>query len=134
MTYRLPTEAQWEYACRAKTHRGWFHFEGDIAELDDYAWFKGNAGGHPHPVALKKANLFGLHDMHGNVWEWCHDYAGPYPTKGVTNPTGPKKGTFRIARGGSWYYPAIESRAANRLYLSPKIGNYNVGFRLVMTP
>ncbi len=133
LKYRLPTEAQWEYACRAN-RTGWFSFEGDIAELDGYAWVQGNAGGSTHPVALKKANPFGLYDLHGNVWEWCFDYAGPYPLKAVTDPRGPTRGSFRIARGGSWYYPALEARAANRLYLLPESKNYNVGFRLVLTP
>ena len=133
LRYGLPTEAQWEFACRAKK-KGWFSFEGDIAELDEYAWVQGNAGGSTHSVALKKANPFGLYDLHGNVWEWCFDYAGPYPLKTVTNPKGPTKGSFRIARGGSWYYPAIEARTANRLYLLPESESYNVGFRLVLTP
>ncbi len=133
LQYHLPTEAQWEYACRAKK-TGWFSFEGDIAELDKYAWVQGNAGGSTHSVALKKANPFGLYDLYGNVWEWCLDYAGPYPLKVVTDPKGPTKGSFRIARGGSWYYPAIEARTANRLYLLPESESYNVGFRLVLTP
>ena len=81
----------------------------------------------------KKANGFGLYDTHGNVWEWCQDYAGPYPTKTSTDPSGPAEGSFRVARGGSWYYPALEARSANRLFLPPEIGNYNVGFRLVLT-
>ena len=133
LQYRLPTEAQWEYACRAKT-TGWFSFEGDIAELDEYAWVQGNSGGRTHPVALKKANPFGLYDLHGNVWEWCRDYAGPYPSKPVVDPKGPARGSFRIARGGSWYYPALEARSANRLYLLPESKSYNVGFRLILSP
>jgi len=132
MRYRLPTEAQWEYACRAGS-RGWYYFGGDIWDLNEYAWYKNNAGEKPHPVARKKANAFGLYDVHGNVWEWCLDYAGPYPTKISIDPSGRTKGSFRVARGGSWYYPALEARSANRLYLPSDIGNYNVGFRLVMT-
>ncbi len=133
LRYRLPTEAEWEYACRAGS-RGWFYFGGDIWNLNEYAWYKNNAGGQPHPVARKKANAFGLYDVHGNVWEWCFDYAGPYPTKISIDPSGRTKGSFRIARGGSWYYPALEARSANRLYLPAEIGNYNVGFRLVISP
>ena len=133
LQYRLPTEAQWEYACRA-TGRGWFSFEGDLAALDEYAWFKGNSGGSTHPVAQKKPNAFGLYDMHGNVWEWCLDFAGPYPSKPVTDPKGMATGSFRVVRGGSWYYPALEARTANRSFLLPGSGNYNVGFRLVLTP
>jgi len=131
LRYRLPTEAQWEYACRAGS-RGWFYFGGDIWDLNGYAWYKNNADGQPHPVARKKANAFGLYDVHGNVWEWCQDYARAYPTKISIDPSGPAKGSFRVARGGSWYYPALEARSANRLYLAPDVGNYNVGFRLVM--
>lgn len=130
--YHLPTEAQWEYACRAGS-RSWFFFEGDIWDLTEYAWYKNNADQQPHPVAKKKANAFGLYDVHGNVWEWCRDYAAPYATKDTENPTGPNRGAYRIVRGGSWYFPALEARCANRLYLPPDIGNYNVGFRLVMT-
>ena len=133
LRYRLPTEAQWEYACRA-TGKGWFSFEGDLAALDEYAWFKGNSGGRTHRVAQKKPNPFGLYDMHGNVWEWCLDFAGPYPSKPVTDPTGMHTGSFRVVRGGSWYYPALEERTANRSFLLPGSGNYNVGFRLVLAP
>ncbi len=131
--YALPTEAQWEYACRAGS-TGWFYFNGDIAELGDYAWFQGNAEGTPHPVATRKANLSGLYDMHGNVWEWCRDIAGPYPAGAAVDPVGPARGDFRVVRGGSWYYPALEARAANRFYLLPGTRNYNVGCRLALIP
>ena len=130
--YQLPTEAQWEYACRASS-RGWFFFGGDIWDLNEYAWYKNNADGQPHPVAQKKANAFGLYDVHGNVWEWVRDKAGPYPIKTSIDPSGPAIGSYGVARGGSWFYPALQARSANRLYLPPDIGNYNVGFRLVMT-
>ncbi len=129
--YALPTEAQWEYACRAGS-RGWFNFNGDAWGLSDYGWYKRNSNGQPHEVGLKKANPYGLYDMHGNVWEWCRDFSGTYPAKPVTDPTGPGNGRFRIARGGSWYYPAMAARSANRLALPPGMGNYNVGFRLVL--
>lgn len=131
LRYALPTEAQWEYACRAG-RQGWFYFGGDTWGLSEYAWFKNNSGGEPHAVAQKKANAFDLYDMHGNVWEWCRDYAGSYSPKPSVDPTGPKKGTLRIARGGSWYYPALTARCANRLALPPEMGNYNVGFRLAL--
>ena len=133
LLYALPTDAQWEYDCRAGS-QGWFHFQGDSWRLTEFGWYKNNAGSQTHVVAQKEANAFGLFDMHGNVWEWCRDYSGLYPSKPVIDPEGPTKGAFRIARGGSWYYPALAARCANRLSIPPKMGNYNVGFRLVLIP
>jgi len=101
--YRLPTEAEWEFACRAGT-TGLFHFGDDAASLDDYAWYLENAHASPQPVGLKRANPFGLYDMHGNVEEWCHDWfsADYYKHSPRANPYGPDSGTMHVARGGSW--------------------------------
>jgi formylglycine-generating enzyme required for sulfatase activity len=96
--WTLPTEAQWEYACRAGT-------VGDCAgNLPAMAWFDTNAGEKPHPVRGKRPNAWGLYDMHGNVSEWCSDWYGDYPdaSVAVTDPTGPSNGWFRVLRGGSW--------------------------------
>jgi formylglycine-generating enzyme required for sulfatase activity len=120
----LPTEAQWEYACRAGT-------TGDrYGELDEIAWYKKNSGKKTHPVAQKKPNAFGLYDMLGNVWEWCNDWYGEYPGKAVVNPTGPKSGTSRVMRGGSWVGIGRFVRSAYRVWFDPAFRVNDTGFRL----
>lgn len=101
--YRLPTEAEWEYACRAGTTTRFF-FGDRPEELKAYAWFDGNSQSHPHNVGQKKTNAWGLYDMTGNVWEWCNDFYGVkyYKTSPAENPRGPKEGEKRVLRGGAW--------------------------------
>ena len=103
----LPTEAQWEYACRAGTETA-YCFGGDTSKLGDYAWFGENVDDqgdrHAHPVGRKKPNAWGLYDMHGNVWEWCQDRYGTYAEGGPSDPTGATSGEYRVFRGGSWRY------------------------------
>ena len=121
--YTLPTEAQWEYACRAGT-------TGDYAgEVDAMAWYDKNSGAATHAVGTKQANAWGLHDMHGNVWEWCLDRYGPYFGGGVTDPKGVPSGTIRVYRGGSWFHEAILARSAYRNYRNPDFRRNIIGFR-----
>ena len=137
-TYRLPTEAEWEYACRAGTKTAW-SFGDDEKELGDYAWYHENCCNkymferYPHQVRLKKPNAFGLYDMHGNVWEWCHDYwqEDYYKRSPEKDPTGPASGDRRVCRGGTWgvYFP--ESRSAFRAGTDAFTRKHSMGFRLV---
>ena len=111
--YRLPTEAEWEYAARAGTR-------GDrYGNLDAIAWYDGNSGDRTHPVGRKAPNAFGLHDMLGNVEEWVQDWYGDYPGGAVTDPVGPGSGSERVVRGGGWYDIARIFRASYRYYRSP---------------
>jgi sulfatase modifying factor 1 len=138
--YRLPTEAEWEYACRAETKTTW-SFGDDEKEFGDYAWYDGNAGEeYAHQVALKKPNAFGLYDMHGNVYEWCHDYYDEDYYKQsseiakylfIKDPTGPVTGSPRVLRGGSWYDYSPNARSANRYRYDADNRNFLFGFRLV---
>ncbi|MBM4089348.1 MAG: formylglycine-generating enzyme family protein [Planctomycetes bacterium] len=127
--YRLPTEAEWEYACRAgSTSR--YCFGADESQLVDYAWFSEHKG--TQPVGRKKPNAWGLHDMHGNVWEWCSDwYKDDYHEKSPTDePTGPVTGSDRVGRGGGWGNPASGCRAALRCGNQPGIRDFYLGFRV----
>jgi formylglycine-generating enzyme required for sulfatase activity len=139
--YRLPTEAEWEYACRAGTTTP-FHV-GDTLSLA-----QANFQGHDPNVKDKKklpllrttpvnhfpANAWGLHDMHGNLWQWCQDWYGDYPQKEVTDPKGPAQGSSRVLRGGSWFYTADCCRSACRHWGEPGLRNYSIGFRLCFFP
>ena len=131
-TYRLPTEAEWEYAARAGSTAA-YAFGGDAAQLDAYAWYADNAGNTTHPVGEKQPNAWGVHAMHGGVWEWVQDRYGPYPSETVTESVGPPPGNRRVIRGGSWLSPAEDCRAASRSHAHPTFRGANVGFRLVRT-
>lgn len=137
--YRLPTEAEWEYACRAGSITAFAN--GSITEtgcgydpnLDIMGWYCGNSGKKPHPVAQRKPNAFGLYDMHGNIWEWCQDWYGPYPSRHVSDPTGPSSGSGMVLRGGGWHEDVEGCRSALRVgrSLASKAGT--MGFRLART-
>ena len=129
--YRLPTEAEWEYACRA-TSGSAFSF-GDTADLiGDYAWFGENSEGTTHPVGEKKANRWGLHDMHGNVSEWCQDWYKFQPSSVESDPKGPLLGSLRVRRGGSWYHELQYCTAGYRYAFESTSRNRDCGFRVAM--
>jgi len=128
--YGLPTEAQWEYACRAGTDGPY----GGTRVLDGMGWYDGNSGSRTHPVGQKKPNAWGLYDMHGNVWEWCRDwYTGTVSGEGVVDPTGPSSGAYRVNRGGGWRYAASSCRSANRDRSGPGGRSVDLGFRLALS-
>jgi formylglycine-generating enzyme required for sulfatase activity len=132
--YRLPTEAEWEFACRAGTSTR-FHFGDSDGQLADYAWYSGNSRNQIHPVGEKKINGWGFYDMHGNVWEWCEDwYGGPLPGGSVTDPKGPVLGANRVFRGGSWGIAPSRCRSAYRVWNKPGYRDYTIGFRIALAP
>ncbi len=129
--FRLPTEAEWEYAARGGEKGAKDHFtNAGSNDVDEVGWYRENSGGKPHPVGGKPPNQLGLYDMSGNVWEWCADWYGDYPSGPVSNPTGPAKGSYHVLRGGSWGSSAGRCRVASRYYLSPVIRFILYGFRV----
>ncbi|MEI7878795.1 MAG: formylglycine-generating enzyme family protein, partial [Planctomycetota bacterium] len=137
---RLPTEAEWEFACRAGTttpfHSGPGFPNGTTNDglLETIAWYESNSGSVTHAVGGKAANALGMHDMLGNVWEWQSDWYGNYSSSAQTNPTGPGSGSFRVLRGGAWYDYANYVRSSYRGYNSSVYTTDNVGFRVARTP
>ena len=139
-TYRLPTEAEWEYAARAGTTTAFAN--GDItvtycsydSNLDTVGWYCYNSSNTTHPVAQKDPNAWGLYDMHGIVWEWCQDWYGNYSSSSEINPTGPSGGSALVRRGGSWSSSARYCRSAFRGNYFPDDRYTNLGFRLLRNP
>jgi formylglycine-generating enzyme required for sulfatase activity len=130
--YRLPTEAEWEYACRAGSHIA-YSFGNGPHQLDAYGWYEGNSGNQTHPVGQLAPNAWGLYDMHGNVWEWVQDWFGVYAPGPVTDPEGPTSGSDRVLRGGSWNGDASSCRSAYRVDWPPGLRDCGLGFRLLRT-
>jgi formylglycine-generating enzyme required for sulfatase activity len=158
--YRLPTEAEWEYACRAGSKAA-YSFGDDNKKLKDYCWYGDNSGrdfvnskelwlqlgkdgraylksllangNRTHVVGEKKPNAWGLYDLHGNVWEWCQDWYGEYAAEPTADPTGPSKGSDRVRRGGGWGNVAAFCRSASRLELDPTSRGNFLGFRLALS-
>jgi formylglycine-generating enzyme required for sulfatase activity len=128
--YRLPTDAQWEFAAKGGNSSNGYTYSGSD-NVDDIAWYSGNSGSKTHEVGKKAPNELGLYDMSGNVWEWCWDWYGNYPTEAQNDPTGAVSGTGRVDRGGSWINSAELSRSVSRLYGIPRIWYDDLGFRLV---
>ena len=131
--YRLPTEAEWEYVCRAGASTS-YCFGDDASELGNYAWFSKNSRGKTHRVADKQPNQWGLYDMHGNVWEWCHDWYGDNLIGNLTDPKGPGLGSRRVYRGGSWGRTAEDCRSTSRDGGFPSNRRVSIGFRIAVTP
>ena len=134
--YRLPTEAEWEYACRAGTAtRFCYGDDPQYTQLGDYAWYYSNSGYKTHPVGQKQPNAWGLYDMHGNVWEWCLDiFSNSLPGGSVTDPTGNSWGSSRVGRGGCWYGNGKFCRSAYRGDTAPDGWINTIGFRPVLAP
>ena len=130
--YRLPTEAEWEYAARGGNQSNGFKYSGSN-NLDAVAWYAGNSGNNTHPVGYKQPNELGIYDMSGNVWEWCSDWYGEYPEFSQINPQGPVSGSERIGRGGAYYVIATRCRVSNRDSDPPNLFGSTLGFRLVLS-
>jgi formylglycine-generating enzyme required for sulfatase activity/predicted nucleic acid-binding Zn ribbon protein len=129
--FRLPTEAEWEFAARGGNKSQHFKYSGSNS-IDRVAWYDRNSDGETHPVGKKDANELGLYDMSGNVWEWCSDWYGGYSSSPQTNPKGPNDGSYRVNRGGSWLFNAGNCRVSYRCYYSPDYRFNYLGFRLAL--
>jgi formylglycine-generating enzyme required for sulfatase activity len=136
--FRLPTDAEWEYACRAGTQTPFYNGSTDDTTLGTLAWYGaccgGNSGFQTHAVGGKLANAFGFHDMLGNVWEWVNDWYGLYTADAQTDPTGPVSASYRVFRGGNWYNDTGVVRSSNRGGGAPGYAGTSVGFRVARNP
>ena len=130
--FRLPTEAEWEFAARGGNNSRHYQYSGSN-NIDDVAWYDQNSSNTTHDVATKSPNELGLYDMSGNVLEWCQDWYGNYSSSAQTNPTGPSSGSYRVCRGGSWYYDAGYCRSSVRFFSSPDFRFSFIGLRLALS-
>ena len=131
-TFRLPTEAEWEFSARGGNRSRGYQYSGSNV-LSDVAWYDNNSGGETHPVGTKAPNELGIYDMSGNVWEWCQDWYGDYHGYSQTNPTGPSSGSDRVNRGGGWDYDARICRVAYRSLNAPDVKFSLLGLRLALS-
>ena len=129
VNYRLPTEAEWEYAARGGNRSKGYRYSGSNT-ADEVAWYEDNSEGTTHPAGIKKANELGIHDMSGNVWEWVNDWYADYGDGRQADPQGLSWGSYRVYRGGSWIFFARDVRVSNRSNISPGMSMRTVGFRL----
>ena len=129
--FRLPTEAEWEFACRGGNNSRGYKYSGSNV-IDNVAWYWDNSGGKTHPVGTKAPNELGIYDMSGNVWEWCADWYANYTSNSQTNPKGPQSGSRRVGRGGSWNYSARYCRSSIRVRNFPAYRYYYLGLRLAL--
>ncbi|MBO7382048.1 MAG: formylglycine-generating enzyme family protein [Muribaculaceae bacterium] len=130
--FRLPTEAEWEYAARGgRKSKGYKYAGGN--DVGQVAWYDNNSSSATHPVGQKSPNELGIYDMSGNVMEWCEDWYDDYTSSSQTNPTGPQSGSYRVARGGSWNYDATSCRVSRRAYGIPLFSTQFYGFRLALS-
>ena len=130
--FRLPTEAEWEFAARGGNNSRGYKYAGSN-NIGDVAWYDGNSGNKTHTVGTKSPNELGIYDMSGNVWEWCQDWYGSYSSASQTNPTGASSGSYRVLRGGSWYYGARFCRSSLRSDNAPGYRYIYYGLRLVLS-
>ena len=128
--FRLPTEAEWEFAARGGNYSRHYKYSGSN-KIDDVAWYSENSGHRTHPVGNKQPNELDLYDMSGNVWEWCSDWYGSYSSYSQSNPTGPNSGSYRVNRGGSWI--GWFCRSASRINFKPGDCFIDLGLRLVLS-
>lgn len=129
--FRLPTEAEWEFACRGGNNSRGYKYSGSN-DIDNVAWYWDNSGGKTHPVGTKAPNELGIYDMSGNVWEWCSDWYADYTSYSQTDPTGPQSGSNRVYRGGSWYFRARICRSSDRCDYFPTCRISFLGLRLAL--
>ncbi len=129
--FRLPTEAEWEFAARGGNSSRGYKYSGSNS-IDAVAWYEKNGGDQPHDVGTKSPNELGVYDMSGNVWEWCSEWYGEYSSASQTNPKGPVGGSHRVSRGGSWGYGARDCRVSRRDYYTPDSRGSSLGFRLCL--
>ena len=132
MNFRLPTEAEWEYAARGGNKSKGYKYSGGNT-IGNVAWYTDNSGSRTHDVKTKQANELGIYDMSGNVYEWCQDWYGNYSSSSQTNPTGPSSGSLRVIRGGSWSISARYCRVSDRCNFYPDFRDDDLGLRLSLS-